>query len=175
MVAYNRQINRLGHYCRVVAPSLISTKTGELTSVWVPNQEQEAMRDLTRLREDMKGLKRVTKQRLNAFLLRYSRSYDAGKRRWTQVHFRWMEGLKFDVAVQPIVFQEYIDAVKESEACVAGVEKEMEMALKHWESAPVVEALMALHGVKQITAMTIMAELGDITRFDSPRQLMSFF
>ncbi len=189
-----RQINRLGHHCSVVAPSLIPTKAGEriktdrrdserlsqldrageLTPVWVPNQEQEAMRDLTRLREDMKGLERVTKQRLNAFLLRYSRRYDAGKSRWTQAHFRWMEGLKFDVAVQQIVFQEYLEAVKESEARVAGVEKEMEKALKSWELAPVVEALMALRGVKLITAMTIMAELGDITRFDSPRQLMSF-
>jgi len=88
------------------------------------------MRDLTRLREYMKGLERVTKQRLNAFLLRYSRSYDTGKSRWTQAHFRWMEGRKFDVVVQQIVFQEYLDAAKESEACI---ETEIEKALKHWE------------------------------------------
>jgi transposase len=90
-----RQINQLGHYCSVVAPSLIPTKpgervktdrrdseklsrldrAGELTPVWVPDQEQEAMRDLTRAREDMKGLERITKQRLNVFLLRYGRIY----------------------------------------------------------------------------------------------------
>ena len=189
-----RQINQLGHYCSVVAPSLIPTKpgervktdrrdseklsrldrAGELTPVWVPDQEQEAMRDLTRAREDMKGLERITKQRLNAFLLRYGRIYESGKSRWTQAHFRWMEGLKFDVTVQQIVFQEYVDAVKQAEARVAGLEKEMEKALEHWVLAPVVEALMALRGIKLITAMTVMAELGDITRFDSPRQLMSF-
>lgn len=189
-----RQISQLGHHCSVVAPSLIPTKpgervktdrrdseklcrldrAGELTPVWVPDQEQEAMRDLTRAREDMKGLERTTKQRLNAFLLRYGRIYESGKSRWTQAHFRWMERLKFDVAVQQIVFQEYIDAVKQAEARVAGVEKEMEKALDGWVLAPVVEALMALRGIKLITAMTIMAELGDITRFDSPRQLMSF-
>ncbi len=82
-------------------------RAGELTPVRVPNQEQEAMRDLTRLREDMKGLEHVTKQHLNAFLLRYSRHYNACKSRWTQAHFRWMEGLKFGVVVQQIVFQEY--------------------------------------------------------------------
>ena len=189
-----RQISQLGHYCSVVAPSLIPTKpgervktdrrdseklsrldrAGELTPVWVPDQEQEAMRDLTRAREDMKGLERTTKQRLNAFLLRYGRIYESGKSRWTQAHFRWMEGLKFDVTVQQIVFQEYVDAVKQAEARVAGLEKEMEKALEHWVLAPVVESLMALRGIKLITAMTVMAELGDITRFDSPRQLMSF-
>ena len=189
-----RQISRLGHHCSVVAPSLIPTKpgervktdrrdseklsqldrAGELTAVWVPDQEQEAMRDLTRAREDMKGLERITKQRLNAFLLRYGRIYESGKSRWTQAHFRWMEGLKFDVTVQQIVFQEYVDAVKQAEARVVGLEQEMEKALEHWVLAPVVEALMALRGIKLITAMTVMAELGDITRFDSPRQLMSF-
>jgi transposase len=189
-----RQISQLGHHCSVVAPSLIPTKpggrvktdrrdseklsqldrAGELTPVWVPDQEQEAMRDLTRAREDMKGLERITKQRLNAFLLRYGRIYGSGKSRWTQAHFRWMEGLKFDVTVQQIVFQEYVDAVKQAEARVAGLEKEMEKALEHWVLAPVVEALMALRGIKLITATTIIAELGDITRFDSPRQLMSF-
>ena len=189
-----RQISRLGHHCDVVAPSLIPTKSGdrvkndrrdseklsrlsragELTSVWVPDQEQEAMRDLTRAREDMKGLERTTKQRLNAFLLRYGRKYESDKSRWTQAHFRWLEKLKFDTPVQQIVFQEYVDAVKQGEARVAGLVKEMENALKSWVLAPVVEALMALRGIKLISAMTLMAELGDITRFDSPRQLMSF-
>jgi transposase len=189
-----RQLSQLGHHCSVVAPSLIPSKpgdrvktdrrdseklcrldrAGELTPVWVPDQEQEAMRDLTRAREDMKGLERTTKQRLNAFLLRYGRTYENGKSRWTQAHFRWLEGLKFDVAVQQIVFQEYVDAVKQGEARVAGLENEMVKALENWLLAPVVKALMALRGVKLITAMTIMAELGDITRFDSPRQLMSF-
>jgi len=189
-----RQISRLGHHCNVVAPSLIPVRpgervktdrrdseklsrldrAGELTPVWVPDQEQEAMRDLTRAREDMKGLERTTKQRLNAFLLRYGRIYASGKSRWTQAHFRWMEGLKFDIPIQQIVFQEYVDAVKQAEARVAGLEKEMEKALDSWVLAPVVEALMALRGIKLITAMTVMAELGDITRFDSPRQLMSF-
>lgn len=189
-----RQITALGHQCDVVAPSLIPKKpgdriktdrrdsenlsrlyrSGDLTSVWVPDQEQEAMRDLTRAREDMKALERMCKQRLNAFLLRYGCHYATGKTRWTQAHFRWLETLKFEMPVQQIVFQEYVEAVKQSQARVAGLVKEMELALSDWQLAPVVEALMALRGVKLITAMTLMAELGDITRFDSPRQLMKF-
>lgn len=189
-----RQITELGHHCSVVAPSLIPTKpgdrvktdrrdceglsrldrAGELTPVWVPDEEQEAMRDLTRAREDMKALERMTKQRLNAFLLRYGQIYAKGKSRWTQAHFRWLEGIKFDVAIKQIVFQEYVEAVKQCQTRVADLVTEMEKALKHWDLAPVVEALMALRGIKLVSAMTIMAELGDITRFDSPRQLMSF-
>jgi transposase len=142
--------------------------------VWVPDQEQEAMRDLTRIREDMKALERISKQRLNAFLLRYSQIYGKGKSRWTQAHFRWLETIKFDNDIQQIVFQEYIEAVKQCQKRVADIVTEMEKAMQHWNLAPVVEALMALRGIKLISAMTIMAELGDITRFDSPRQLMSF-
>ncbi len=189
-----RQLTALGQACAVVAPSLIPTKpgdrvktdrrdseslsrlhrAGELTAVWVPDQEQEAMRDLTRAREDMKGLERITKQRLNAFLLRHGRNYDRGKCRWTQAHSRWLAGLKFENTVQQIVFQEYIEAVKQAAGRVSGLEHEMAQALKTWELAPMVEALMALRGVKLITAMTVLAELGDLSRFTSPSQLMAY-
>jgi transposase len=117
----------------------------------------------------MKGLERTTKQRLNAFLLRYGRLYDRGKSRWTQAHFRWLEGLKFEGAVQQVGFQEYVDAVKQAEARVAGLEQEMAKAVKDWALAP-----MALRGGKLITAMTVLAELGDLSRFATPRQLMAY-
>jgi len=189
-----RQIAELGHACAVVAPSLIPSKpgdriktdrrdseslsrlhrAGELTSVWVPDQAQEAIRDLTRAREDMKAIERQTRQRLSAFLLRHGRTYESGKSKWTQAHFRWMERIKFEIPVQQIVFEEYKDAVKQSQARVAGLEEQMHHSLKAWQLAPVVEALMALRGIKLVAAMTIMAELGDISRFDSPRQLMAY-
>ena len=148
-------------------------RAGELTAVWVPDQEQEAMRDLTRAREDMKALETNTRQHLNAFLLRHARIY-TGKCRWTKSHTRWLEKVKFENPIQQIVFQEYVDAVKEASDRVTGMDKEMERAFKQWKLAPVVEALMALRGIKLISAMTLLAELGDITRFDSPVQLMSF-
>jgi len=189
-----RQIIAMGHHCIVVAPSLIPRKPGdrvktdrrdseslarlhrsdELTSVWVPDDEQEAMRDLTRAREDMKSLERLSRQRLAAFLLRHGKNYDAGKTKWTLTYFRWLEKLKFNQPIQQIVFQEYVDSVVQQQERVKGLEKEMEKALNGWILAPVVEALMALRGCKLITAITIMAELGDITRFDSPSQLMAY-
>ncbi len=189
-----RQIVASGHHGEVVAPSLIPQKAGErrktdrrdalglarlsrageLTAVWVPDQEQEAIRDLTRAREDMKKLELKARQTLGAFLLRHGRVYSQGKSRWTQAHFRWLETLRFDSPVQQLVLQEYIEAVKATQRQVAGLEAQMREALPGWSLAPVAEGLMALRGISLISAMTVLAELGDITRFDSPRQLMAY-
>jgi transposase len=189
-----RQISDSGHDCSVVAPSLIPTKpgdrvktdrrdsenlarlhrAGELTPVWVPDQEQEAIRDLTRAREDMKHLERQARQRLCAFLLRHGQRYVSGKSKWTQAYWRWLERIKFGHRVQQTVFQEYIDSVKQQQQRVADLEQAMHEAMADWALAPVVTGLMALRGCRLITAMTVVAELGDITRFDSPRQLMKY-
>lgn len=188
-----REIVETGHACQVVSPSLIPRKpgdrvktdrrdalmlarlhrSGDLTAVWVPGPEQEAMRDLTRGREDMKAIQLKTRQRLGAFLLRHGRVY-AGKSRWTQAHSRWLEAQKFESPVQQVVFQEYVDAVAQATARVASLEARMHEALPGWSLAPAVAGLRALRGVDTITAMTVLAELGDLTRFDSPRQLMGF-
>jgi transposase len=187
-----RQLIDLGQRCDVVAPSLIPRKSGdrvktdrrdantltrlhragELTPVWVPDKEQEAMRDLTRAREDMKAMEGHAKQRLGAFLLRHGKKYP-GRSKWTQAYFRWLEGIKFEIPAQQIVFQEYVDTVKQMQGRVASLEEEMRHALEVWSLAPVVTGLMALRGIDIITAMTVVAELGDISRFDSPRQLMA--
>jgi transposase len=189
-----RQLMASAHACEVVAPSLIPRKagervktdrrdalslarqsrSGELTAVWVPGEEQESIRDLTRGREDMKAIETQARQRLGAFLLRHGHVYESGKSKWTKRHFRWLETVKFDAPVQQLVFQEYIEAVKEAQRRVAGLEEQMRLALQGWSLRPVVEGLMALRGVSLVTAMTVLAELGDITRFDSPRQLMAY-
>ena len=188
-----RTLTDWGHECAVVAPSLIPRKAGErvktdrrdgmalarlhrageLTAVWVPDLEQEAMRDLTRARADAKQVERQARQRLNAFLLRHGKQY-SGKSRWTQAHFRWLETVRFAHCVQQIVFQGYVDAVVQGRERVLALEEEMRRALSDWSLAPVVEALMALRGVRLVTALSVVAELGDITRFDSPRQLMAY-
>ena len=188
------QVQASGHDCEVVAPTLIPqragdriktdrrdaqmlarlSRSGELTPVWVPTPEQEAIRDLTRAREDMKAGELRARQRLNAFLLRHSKIYP-GKSKWGPAYFRWLEEtVRFDTPVQQIVLQEYVDHVKEAQRRVAGLEKQMEAALPTWSLAPVVESIQAMRGVSLITAMTVLAELGDITRFDSPRQLMAY-
>ena len=187
-----RQLTKAGYDCTVIAPSLIPKKSGdriktdrrdavslarllragELTPIWVPDKEQEAMRDLTRAREDMKTMERQSRQRLGGFLLRHGKVYP-GRSKWTKAYFRWLESLRFETAAQQIVFQEYIDIVKDAQQRVAAMEGEMRKALTGWTLKPVVDGLMALRGVDLIAAMTIVAELGDITRFESPRQLMA--
>ena len=189
-----REIVETGHHCEVVAPSLIPRRagervktdrrdavklarlhrSGELTAVWVPDEAQEAMRDLTRAREDIKAIELKARQRLGAFLLRHGRVYRSGKSRWTQQHFRWLEEQKFEHPMQQLVFQEYVDTVTEARRRVTGLEAQMREALERWSLRPVVEGLIALRGVDVVTAMTVLAEVGDLTRFDSPRELMSF-
>jgi transposase len=148
-------------------------RAGELTAVWVPDQEQEAIRDLTRIREDMKSMERHARQRLSGFLLRHEKRY-SGKSKWTPGYFRWLETVRFKNPIQQIVFQEYVDMVKVLQGRVASIEQEMRKALSDWSLGFVVEALMALRGINLVTAMTIVAEIGDMSRFESPRQLMAY-
>jgi transposase len=189
-----RQIMTTGHECQVVAPSLIPRKPGEriktdrrdarklarllrsgdLTSVWVPGEEQEAMRDLTRARGDFKGQEQKARQQLNGFVLRHGHSWPRGKKRWTKTHFNWLESLKFPHEWQQVVLQEYIDAIKAATQRVRDMTSEMERVLPEWSLAPVVYSLVALRGIDKLSAMVVMAELGDITRFTSPKQLMCF-
>ena len=143
-----REITEAGHDCAVVAPSLIPRKpgdrvktdrrdalmlarlhrSGDLTPVWVPGQEQEAVRDLTRAREDMKAIELKARQRLGAFLLRHGRVYE-GRCRWTQAHSRWLETQRFEHPVQQVVFQEYVDTTEQATARVASLEAQMHEAL----------------------------------------------
>jgi len=187
------QLTDLGWGCKVVAPSLIPRKAGdriktdrrdsmmlarllragELTAVWVPDSAQEALRDLTRAREDMKHLQRQAKQRLLGFLLRHDKRY-SGISNWTQVFFRWLETVKFDQPVQQIVLQEYIDTVKECSKRVANMDRQIEQAAQASQTWPVIEALMALRGVNLLTAVTVVAEIGDLRRFNNAPQLMAY-
>ena len=189
----HRQLLALGQECQVVAPSLIPKKAGdrvktdrrdslmlarlhrahELTAVWVPDGEHEALRDLTRARSDMKDLERRARQRLLAFLLRHGRRHE-GKSNWTQAHFRWLETVKFDHPAQQIVMQEYIDTVLSCGKRVLALEKQIEQAARASAVWPVIEALMALRGVKLLTATTMVAEIGDLKRFASAPQLMAY-
>ena len=189
----HRQLTDLGWDCQVVAPSLIPKKAGdrvktdrrdslslarlhragELTAVWVPDEVQEALRDLTRAREDLKHLQCQAKQRLSAFLLRHGQRY-GGKSHWTQAHYRWLEGLKFSQPVQQIVFQEYVDTAKLLSARTTALDKQLEGAAAASVFWPVIEALMALRGVNLLTAATIVAEIGDLQRFTGAPQLMAY-
>jgi transposase len=189
----HRQLSELGWDCQVVAPSLIPKKAGdrvktdrrdaeslarlhragELTAVWVPDGAQEALRDLTRAREDMKHLQKQAKQRLLAFLLRHGKRYD-GKSKWTQAHNRWLEAVKFEQPTQQIVLQEYIDTVNVLSKRLAALDEHLQSAASTSAFWPVIEALMALRGVNLLTAVTIVAEIGDLQRFANAPQLMAY-
>jgi transposase len=188
------QLRELGQACQVVAPSLIPKKAGdrvktdrrdsmalarllragELTAVWVPDGPQEALRDLTRAREDMKQLQQHAKQQLLAFLLRHGVGGFTGKCNWTQAHFRWLETLKFDQPTQQIVFQEYIDTILAGIKRVHGLDEHIERTARASAVWPVIESLMALRGIDLLAAATIMSEIGDLKRFATAPQLMAY-
>ena len=188
-----RQLLKLGQAVTVVAPSLIPRSPGEriktdrrdalslarldrrgdLSAVWVPGEDHEAVRDLSRAREDLKIVDKQMRQRLNAFLLRHGKVYE-GRQRWTQAHFRWLERQRFASPHQQIVFEEYIEAVRQAQARTASLEQVLREAIQEWSLGETATALTALRGVDQIASMTVLAELGDLTRFSRPPELMSF-
>jgi len=188
-----RQLRGLGHDCQVVAPALIPRKPGdrvktdrrdalrlaqlhakqELTSVWVPSETDEAIRDLTRAREDMKIFQRQARQRLGHFLLRHGKTYTTGKN-WTKSHRLWLNGQAFDHRSQTTTFQVYLDTVDQANERVQELEHQMEQVLDDWRMAPVVRGLMAMRGIGLITAMGVIAEIGDLTRFKTASQLMAY-
>jgi transposase len=189
----HRQIIALGHDCTVVAPSLVPRRpgervktnrrdalalarllrAGELTAVWVPDPTHEAMRDLVRARTAAMEAVRRARQQLQGFLLRHGRVF-AGRRAWSPAHRRWLAGLRFEHPAQQVVLQEQIDAVDEAERRRDRLEAQIRELVPGWPLAPVVAAYQALRGVAFMSAVTFVAEIGDVRRFDSPRQLMAY-
>ena len=188
-----RHLTKQGLSCAVVAPSMIPKKSGdrvktdrrdavslarlyragELTPVYVPREEDEAMRDLSRAREDAINAQRTSRQRLGAMLLRLGYRYSR-KTAWTPAHFRWLSTLKMPHHAQQIAFQEYIHAVMECTERVNRLTEQIQKLMPEWRLAPVVKALQAMRGVAPMIATITMAELGDLGRFENPRQLMAY-
>jgi transposase len=148
-------------------------RAGELTAVYVPDQEDEALRDLVRARGDIQKALRKVKQQINAFLLRHGISYP-GKSKWSKAHHNWLATIKMPHPAQQIAFTEYLDALANSEARIDRINKQIVSFCQTWRLRPVVEALQALRGISLISAVTVVAELGDLTRFDHPAQLMAY-
>jgi transposase len=113
------------------------------------------------------------RQHLQGFLLRHGRIY-AGKKGWTLAYRRWLTTVRFDHPASQIVLQDYIHAVSDAEVRVDRLTKQIEELAPQWSMAPVVEAVQAMRGVAFIVAVTVVAEVGDFSRFDNPRQLMAY-
>lgn len=188
-----RYLTKKGYECQVVAPSLIPRKagdrvktdprdaiqlarlmrSGDLSPVYVPKLEDEAIRDLSRAREDAMCDRKAARLRLKSFLLRLDIRY-TGSANWSKPHLRWLSTAVCPTPAQQIVFQEYVRAITQHSERLAHIEAELKELATTWQLYPVVEALQALRGVKFIVAMTVVAEVGDLTRFDNPRQLMAY-
>jgi len=192
--ALYRQLQTLGIACVVVAPSLIPTKpgdrvktdrrdalklarllrSGDLTPAWIPDEQHEGLRDVTRAREDaVEDLQRA-RQRLSKLLLRLDLRPPSGIKPWTKRYREWLHHVKIGTAAQDTVLEEYRLAISQAEDRVARLEAAMREVAAESPRASLIAALQAMRGVQALTAITVVAELGDLTRFRSPRQLMSY-
>jgi len=191
------QLTALGVECMVVAPTLVpmkagdrvktdrrdaerlarSFRAGELTSVWVPDAEHEALRDLVRAREAAKGDQLRARHRLSKFLLRHGQRPSQHMRAWSQRHLDWIRReVKFDLFAQQATLEDYLAEVDHLGQRIARLEKRIDEAVEEAPAAmkAVVSALQALRGIAKMSAVTIVAEVGRLSRFAKARQLMGY-
>lgn len=188
-----RRLKKLGLEVLVMAPTKTTRKPGEriktdkrdaikiarefrngdVVEVRIPHATDQAVRDVSRARTDgVDDLSRA-KQRLKSFLLNNGHRY-SGRANWSEPHMRYLRHLSLDSPAQQVVLEEYLLAI---DSCAHRVERltdKMKEILDDWEWKSVVDALMAFKGFKEVAAMTVIGELGDLRRFKSPRQLMAF-
>jgi transposase len=188
-----RLIESLGHTCIVAAPSLIPKKAGErvktnrrdaeglarllrageLTAVWVPDGRHEAMRELTRARDAARGDLTRKRQQVSSMLLRLGRYYP-GIKTWNARHRSWLANLRLDHPEQRFALEEMLQAERQAGERIGRLEQAIREALADWSLAPIVPALMAMRGIDLVAAVTVLAEIGDLSRFENPRQLMAY-
>lgn len=190
------QLTQMGVACEVIAPSLIPTKAGdrvktdrrdaeklarnyragELTAVWVPDADHEALRDLVRARESAKKDQLKARHRPSKFLLRHGRR-PQGLKAWTKQYLDWIKThVKFEQKALETTLADYLEEVDHAAARLVRLEKAIDeaVAAAPAEIRAVIEALQALRGVAQVTAATIVSEVGSFSRFQSPRQWMGY-
>lgn len=190
------QLTQLGVECAVVAPTLVPKKSGDrvktdrrdalklarshrsddLTAVWVPDEGSEALRDLVRAREAAKQDQLRARHRLSKFLLRSGRRPAPGVKAWTQIYMGWIRQIRFAQMAQEWTRLDYLHEVEHMGERVVRLEQAIAEATKvaSPELQEVIKGLQALRGIAHISAVTIAAELGQISRFESARQLMGY-
>ena len=188
-----RHLTKKGFACKVIAPSLTPRKAGdrikndtrdavtlarleragELTEVIVPSEEDEAMRDLTRARQDAVKAQTTARQQLKSFLLRHGKRCP-GTDNWGESHMKWIRGISLELPAKATVLDDYIDTVMTCTDRVKKLDDEIERLLPGWKMEPVARALQAMRGIGPVNAATIAAETGDMMRFPSPKQYMAY-
>lgn len=188
-----RMLLKMNVNCTVIAPSLIPTKSGdhvktdkkdamklarlhragELVSVFVPDETDEAIRDLCRARVDAVDDRRRAKTRLLALLRRLGFNY-TGKTTWNDAHKRYLKELSMPFAAHRVIVEEFIGQIDQLDERIARYESHMKQLYENWCRKPIVDAMMGLKGFQMISAMMVVSEIGDFVRFTHPRQLMSY-
>ena len=190
------QLAELGVQCAVIAPTLVPVKAGDrvktdrrdatklarchragdLTAVWVPDAGSEALRDLVRAREAAKQDQLRARHRLSKFLLRTGQRPNAGVKAWTELYMAWVRQLRYEQSAREWARLDYLHEVEHMAERVERLEQAIVEAVKlaSPQMQEVIRGLQALRGIAGISAVTIAAELGNITRFESARQLMGY-
>lgn len=188
-----RQLRSRGYACEVIAAGKTARRPGEriktdrrdaltlarlarsgdLVKVMVPDERDEAMRDLSRAREDAVRARLKARQQLKALLLRHGHRY-TGKSSWTLAHERYLAEVSFTHPAQDIGFAEYRQAVREGQERVERLTQALRNQTEHWRLKPLVAALSSLRGIDFVAAVTLAAEIGDFSRFAHPTELMGF-
>ncbi|UOQ85210.1 IS110 family transposase [Gracilibacillus salinarum] len=189
-----RLLTHLDIPCEVIAPSLIPQKpgdkvktdkrdalnlatlyrAGELTPIFVPTEDDEALRDLVRGREDVKEDEKRAKHRVNHFLLRNGRKEPEGVRKWSVRYWEWLHTLTFKRLTSRSIFQEYVQQLRESQQRLKRLEKIIKEEAENGVHAPMIQKLMSLRGVALITATSLVAEVGSFERFQKASQFMAY-
>ena len=189
----HRRLTDAGYDCQVVAPSLIPSKpgqriktdrrdaaklatclrAGDLTAVYVPDAETEALRDLERARTAAKNAETTAKHQLGKFLLRHGRKWTGGSN-WTLKHLDWIRRQEFEHEAQRRVLRDYLKALEDATERVERLTADITELIEVSTLAPLVKALQSMRGVATISSVVIAAEIGDLRRFDSAGAFMSF-
>jgi transposase len=190
------QLTELGVHCDVVAPTLVPVKAGDrvktdrrdaqklarcyrggdLTRVWVPDTAQEALRDLVRARLAAKRDELRARHRLSKFLLRQGRRAPEGTRAWSGAYLRWIKQQRFEHAAQQMTLLDYLHEVEHGAERIVRLERSIEVAVQSMSAAQqaVIAGLQCLRGVAKLSAVTLVSELGQLSRFAAARQLMGY-
>lgn len=188
-----RRLLEMGYTCIVAAPSLIPRKSGEkvktdrrdammlarlyrageLTSIYVPEKDDEAIRDLFRARCVAKRAEKESRQNLLSFLLRNGIEYP-GKHYWTKMYWNWLHALNLPHPILQLTLQEYIDAIVQCQNRITRIDGMLQQAVIGWRHEPLVRKLQLLRGISFLTAVGLASELGELRRFSSARQLMAY-
>jgi transposase len=189
-----RHLHAHGWRCEIIAPTSIvrsaaerriktdrrdalllarESRSGDLVKVVMPDEGDEAIRDLSRSREDAVAARLRARQQMKAMLLRHGRDYH-GKSSWTQAHERHLATIRFQHPAQEIAFNEYRQAIKDADERVERLTQALREQCAEWRMNPFVKALMCMRGFEFVAAVTFIAELGDLSRFAHPRALMAY-